>query len=120
MAPLRALCALAAAALPAYGFYMPGIAPKEYANRKKVRIPGVSQRPGRVASAPPAPILRPLRTHCGGPSAQVPLMVNKVTSTKTQLPYQYYDLPFCHPKKRKEASENLGEVLQGDVITNSM
>lgn len=27
--------------------------------------------------------------------AQVPLYVNKVTSTKTQLPYSYYDLPFC-------------------------
>lgn len=36
--------------------------------------------------------------------------VNKVTSTKTQLPYAYYDLPFCMPKRPKEASENLGEV----------
>lgn len=29
---------------------------------------------------------------------QVPMMVNKIWSAKTQLPYRYYDLPFCQPK----------------------
>lgn len=51
---------------------------------------------------------------------KVPLFVNKVTSTKTQLPYAYYDLPFCKPKRPKEASENLGEVLEGDMIKSSL
>jgi len=51
---------------------------------------------------------------------KVPLYVNKVTSTKTQLPYSYYDLPFCKPKHAKQASENLGEVLEGDMIKSSL
>jgi len=51
---------------------------------------------------------------------KVPLFVNKVTSTKTQLPYAYYDLPFCKPKRPKAASENLGEVLEGDMIKSSL
>mmetsp|Transcript_68941 Transcript_68941/g.135482 ORF Transcript_68941/g.135482 Transcript_68941/m.135482 type:complete len:641 (+) Transcript_68941:77-1999(+) len=50
----------------------------------------------------------------------VPLFVNKVTSTKTQLPYSYYDLPFCRPKHAKQTSENLGEVLEGDTIKSSL
>lgn len=31
--------------------------------------------------------------------AQVRLYVNKLTSTKTQIPFDYYSLPFCHPNK---------------------
>lgn len=50
---------------------------------------------------------------------QVPLKVNKVTSTKTQIPYEYYDIPFCLPPKKRGEMENLGEVLAGDAITNS-
>ena len=46
--------------------------------------------------------------------------MNKVQSTKTQLPYYYYDLPVCRPKKRKTAPENLGGTLSGDVLTSSM
>lgn len=45
--------------------------------------------------------------------------MNKVTSTKTQIPYEYYDIPFCRPSKRRGEMENLGEVLAGDAITNS-
>ncbi|EXB86672.1 Transmembrane 9 superfamily member 4 [Morus notabilis] len=45
--------------------------------------------------------------------------VNKLTSTKTQLPYSYYSLPFCRPKKIVDSAENLGEVLRGDRIENS-
>ncbi|XP_052181473.1 transmembrane 9 superfamily member 9-like [Diospyros lotus] len=45
--------------------------------------------------------------------------VNKLTSTKTQLPYSYYSLPFCKPKKIVDSAENLGEVLRGDRIENS-
>jgi len=49
-------------------------------------------------------------------SLQVKLFVNKLTSTKTQIPFDFYSLPYCHPKKIQEESENLGEVLQGDRI----
>lgn len=45
--------------------------------------------------------------------------VNKLTSTKTQLPYSYYSLPHCKPKKIVDNAENLGEVLRGDRIENS-
>jgi len=49
----------------------------------------------------------------------VELKVNKLTSSKTQLPYQYYTLPYCQPKKIVESVENLGEILMGDIIENS-
>ncbi|KAM0933846.1 putative nonaspanin (TM9SF) [Dioscorea sansibarensis] len=45
--------------------------------------------------------------------------VNKLTSTKTQLPYSYYYLPFCKPAIIVDSAENLGEVLRGDRIENS-
>ncbi|XP_041357103.1 transmembrane 9 superfamily member 4-like [Gigantopelta aegis] len=44
----------------------------------------------------------------------------KLTSTKTQLPYEYYSLPFCVPKEGIiYKTENLGEVLRGDRIVNT-
>ncbi|KAI8529650.1 hypothetical protein RHMOL_Rhmol12G0241200 [Rhododendron molle] len=52
----------------------------------------------------------------------VPLQVkvNKLSSTKTQLPYDYYYLKYCKPLKITNSAENLGEVLRGDRIENSM
>jgi len=49
----------------------------------------------------------------------VELRVNKITSTVTQLPYEYYSLPFCMPDSAATVAENLGEVLRGDKIMNS-
>ncbi|KAF8406891.1 hypothetical protein HHK36_006012 [Tetracentron sinense] len=46
--------------------------------------------------------------------------VNKLSSTKTQLPYDYYFLKYCKPKKIMNNAENLGEVLRGDRIENSV
>lgn len=45
----------------------------------------------------------------------------KMTSTHTQLPYEYYSLEFCLPKNGTLVykSENLGEVLRGDRIVNT-
>jgi len=44
-----------------------------------------------------------------------------MTSVKTQLPYEYYTLPFCKPKEDDVhyKSLNLGEVLRGDRIVNT-
>ena len=78
---LLALCGLLS---PACGFYLPGVAPKEYQSGEVVK-----------------------------------LQVNKLTSTKTQLPYEYYMLPFCRPDTLETVAENLGEVLRGDKIMNS-
>jgi len=49
----------------------------------------------------------------------VDIKVNKLTSTRTQLPYEYYSLPFCQPTAIENVAENLGEVLRGDRIMNS-
>jgi hypothetical protein len=45
--------------------------------------------------------------------------VNKLTSTKTQLPYSYYSLPYPRPEKIVDSAENHGEILRGDRIENS-
>lgn len=50
----------------------------------------------------------------------VDLKVNKLTSVHTQLPFKYYSLPFCKPDKIKDKVENLGEILRGDRIENSL
>lgn len=43
----------------------------------------------------------------------------KMTSVKTQIPYDYYSLPFCEPKEKHYVPENLGEILRGDRIVNT-
>ena len=48
------------------------------------------------------------------------MKVNKLTSTKTQLPYEYYTMPYCKPNPIVYSAENLGEVLRGDRIENSL
>jgi transmembrane 9 superfamily protein 2/4 len=50
----------------------------------------------------------------------IDLKVNALTSTHTQIPRDYYRLPFCLPEGGpKMASENLGEFLTGNKIQNS-
>jgi len=68
----------------ASGFYLPGVAPREFQVGEEVKI-----------------------------------KVNKLDSTKTQIPFDYYDLPFCRPMEIKHDAENLGEVLMGERIENS-
>lgn len=52
---------------------------------------------------------------------QIEVKAVKMTSIHTQLPYEYYSLPFCVPKNGSihYKSENLGEVLRGDRIVNT-
>lgn len=46
--------------------------------------------------------------------------VNSLTSIKTELPFNYYSLPYCQPQGGiKKSAENLGELLMGDQIDNS-
>ena len=47
------------------------------------------------------------------------MLVNKIWSSKTQLPYSYYSLPFCRPAETVTERENIGQVLVGDRIQNS-
>ena len=83
----RTLVALLALALcvAAEAFYVPGVAPQDYARDDIVYM-----------------------------------KVNKLSSTRTQLPFEYYSLPYCRPHKVAHSVENLGEVLRGDRIENSL
>eukprot|EP00126_Sphaerothecum_destruens_P013044 Sdes_comp22324_c0_seq1m20803 len=53
----------------------------------------------------------------------IPFKVVKATSVKTQLPYDYYYLPFCRPKDQEKKisyyGESLGQVLLGDRIADA-
>ena len=52
--------------------------------------------------------------------AAVEMKVNAMTSIHTQIPKDYYRMPFCKPKNGpKMASENLGEFLTGNKIQSS-
>jgi len=51
---------------------------------------------------------------------KVSIKVNSLTSTKTQIPFEYYKLPFCKPEAGiVNAAENLGEVLTANMIENT-
>ncbi|KAJ4968645.1 hypothetical protein NE237_015346 [Protea cynaroides] len=51
----------------------------------------------------------------------VPLFVNKVGPLNNPSEtYHYYDLPFCLPDQLIEKKESLGEVLNGDRLTNAL
>ncbi|CDQ85335.1 unnamed protein product [Oncorhynchus mykiss] len=52
-------------------------------------------------------------------NSAVEIKAVKLTSSRTQLPYEYYSLPFCQPDKVVYKAENLGEVLRGDRIVNT-
>eukprot|EP01083_Nonionella_stella_P078217 213909_1 len=65
-------------------FYLPGVAPHEYAEGDRID-----------------------------------LKVVKLSSTHTLEPFDFYHLPFCRPDKIQVSSENLGEILTGDQISNS-
>ncbi|KAJ7515225.1 hypothetical protein O6H91_22G006100 [Diphasiastrum complanatum] len=90
MAPIQSLCCLL---LPLLLFLMPS-------SSKAFYLPGVA--PQDFA-----------------PGAELQVKVNKLTSTKTQLPYEFYTLDYCRPDKIINSAENLGEVLRGDRIENS-
>eukprot|EP01056_Protomagalhaensia_sp_Gyna25_P005190 Protomagalhaensia_sp_Gyna_25__5189@NODE_61_length_5787_cov_21_667015_g45_i0_p2_GENE_NODE_61_length_5787_cov_21_667015_g45_i0NODE_61_length_5787_cov_21_667015_g45_i0_p2_ORF_typecomplete_len652_score122_45EMP70/PF02990_16/8_2e199TMEM192/PF14802_6/0_07TMEM192/PF14802_6/1_7e03TMEM192/PF14802_6/8e02TMEM192/PF14802_6/18_NODE_61_length_5787_cov_21_667015_g45_i028464801 len=51
--------------------------------------------------------------------ALVPIHVNKMTSARTQVPYGYYSLDFCAPEVVQTSSENLGQILKGDLIQST-
>lgn len=46
--------------------------------------------------------------------SRIDLTVNKLDSSLTQLPFDYYYLNFCKPNHLEIIKENLGQVLSGD------
>lgn len=51
----------------------------------------------------------------------IPVRAVKMSSSHTQLPYEYYSLPFCKPPGGEIVYTplNLGEILRGDRISNT-
>jgi len=62
------------------------------------------------------PGVQPKTYQTGDPVA---LQVERLSSAVTQMPYNFYYLPFCQPQALKPEPENLGEILRGDRIENS-
>ena len=106
---LRLACAALLCLRSCTAFYLPGVAPQDYA---------------RVGSSPehsePKPPDVCLGSRGGVQGDKEVIKVNKLTSIKTQLPYEYYSIPYCQPESIKSSAENLGEVLRGDRIENSL
>jgi transmembrane 9 superfamily member 2/4 len=46
------------------------------------------------------------------------LKMNMLSSSKTQVPYEYYSLPYCRPDNIVSSAENRGEVLRGDIVNS--
>lgn len=51
--------------------------------------------------------------------SKINLLVNKLDSSKTQLPFDYYYLNYCKPRHITLQSENIGQTLTGDTIETS-
>jgi transmembrane 9 superfamily protein 2/4 len=51
---------------------------------------------------------------------KVKVRVNRLDSVRTQLPFDYYNLPFCQPEELRQQPEKMGEILRGDRIETSM
>jgi hypothetical protein len=84
-------------------YYLPGVTPESFEKGDSVSSPFVTSLiiSGHLSFL------------------QVILKANKVTSTKTPLQYDYYDLPFCKTRKNKAKADNIGESLSGDSVTTS-
>jgi len=42
--------------------------------------------------------------------AELQVFANKLTSARSNVPYDFYFLPFCEPKEEKEKGLNIGQV----------
>jgi transmembrane 9 superfamily protein 2/4 len=50
----------------------------------------------------------------------VEIQTNVLTSLKTHVPYEYYSIPTCRPKKKQHGDfKNLGEFFMGDSVLPS-
>ena len=49
----------------------------------------------------------------------IPVFVNSMTSSKTQIPLDYYSLPVCKPEKIVQQTMNIGNALSGEEYSNT-
>lgn len=101
--------------LPVDGFYLPGVAPREYMEKEKVElhVNKLTSTKTQVRTCLPdggAIVVRVVGRYQRDPFSR---------SCCAQLPFEYYSLPFCQPADAATVAENLGEVLRGDKIMNS-
>lgn len=93
-----------------FAFYVPGIAPTEFAKGSRIGEDN-GDDVGKVELT---------KIHFFyTPFSRAEVKAVKMTSTRTQLPYDYYSLNFCLPKNGAlhYKSENLGEVLRGECLS---
>lgn len=50
----------------------------------------------------------------------IAVKVDKSTSSKTQISLGFYQLPYCRPETITNQVENIGEILEGDLLQNSL
>nr|XP_043610594.1 transmembrane 9 superfamily member 5-like [Erigeron canadensis] len=68
-----------------------------------------------------SPIIASSFDHRYNVGDDVPLFVNIIGPLNNPSEtYQYYDLPFCHPDQVIPKKETLGEVFNGDRMTNTL
>jgi hypothetical protein len=107
-------------------FYLPGVAPADYPEHQAIDVKVLTYALHHYHYYYTLRRNQPLSSCMDGwlPSSVHMLccfggQVNKLDSVKTQLPYDYYSLPFCQPNEIVEVGENLGEILAGDMIETS-
>ena len=71
-----------------------------------------------IRAPPPHPTLTP-NPPIDHQDDLINFKVNSIRSDKA-LPMEYYKLPYCQPDHIVSSAENLGEVLRGDRIFNSL
>lgn len=101
----------------ASSWYLPGIAPHDYMLAEILfeKFWGNSAK-FCLGSFDHPPLLLAFRVFSCAKLRHVELKVDKLSSTRTQLPYRYYDMPFCRPQEIRASQENLGQLLEGHDI----
>lgn len=117
-ASLAVVCSLV---LGASAYYLPGTYPREFAAGQHVQgaleTACSCNRSKHVQSAPEATAVR-LIHEFPAPAADV----NSLISPETELPFDYYSMPFCWPPegiRGSMGSINPGTILMGSRIENS-
>jgi hypothetical protein len=60
--------------------------------------------------------IMPISFHAG---ENINILMSKIRSSKTLLSFDYYMAPFCRPQQIFHQSQNIGQILSGDRISNS-